>query len=220
MNNGVKLQEIALKGSVEIANRLGIPLVATSDCHYVDPTDADAQDVMLCINTGRFRTDTNRMRMDGNQYYLRSPAEMYECFPGLEDAVARSQEIADSVDVQLDLGKRHFPVYRLPEGMTVEQRLRDLCLKGLTERYAGDSEYMPDGHLSRTILERLERELSVICKLGFANYFLICWDFVNMARQKGIPATARKWRRRAGLLRLVPEPCLSDQIRPVIRTVS
>lgn len=192
MNNGVEVQKLALDAAVELARNLDIPLVATSDCHYVDPEDAEAQDVMLCINTGKFRTDSNRMRMDGNQYFLRSPEEMYDAFPGLEDAVARSQQIADSVDLDLELGKRHFPVYSpLPAGQTAEQFLRDLCLQGLRERYAGNEEMYPGGQLSQVVLDRLDRELGVIGKLGFPNYFLIVWDFVRQAREMGVPATAR-----------------------------
>ncbi len=191
MNNGVGIQQICLDASVDLATRLGIPLVATSDCHYVDPDDADAQDVMLCINTGRFRTDTNRMRMDGQQYFLRSPEQMYEKFPGLEDAVARSQSIADSVDIQLDVGKRHFPVFPLPDQRTPEQVLRDLCESGLRERYAGDPQMLPGDELSDEVSRRLDRELGVIEKLGFENYFLIVWDFVREARERNIPATAR-----------------------------
>ena len=192
MNNGVDVQRLALDSAVDLARELEIPLVATSDCHYVAADDAEAQDVMLCINTGKFRTDANRMRMDGNQYYLRSPDEMYDCFPGLEDAVSRSQQIADSVDIDLELGKRHFPVYApLPEGKTPEQFLRDLCLKGLHERYADDQEMRPNGQLSQVVMDRLDRELGVIGKLGFPNYFLIVWDFVHKAREMGVPATAR-----------------------------
>jgi len=192
MNNGVEVQRLALDAAVELAHNLDIPLVATSDCHYVAPEDAEAQDVMLCINTGKFRTDSNRMRMDGNQYYLRSPEEMYDFFPGLEDAVARSQQIADSVDLDLELGKRHFPVYSpLPEGQTAEQFLRELCLQGLHERYAGNDEMCPGGQLSQVVRDRLDRELGVIGKLGFPNYFLIVWDFVRQAREMGVPATAR-----------------------------
>ncbi len=191
MNNGVEIQRLCLEASVEIANRIGVSLVATSDCHYVDPDDADAQDVMLCINTGRFRTDTNRMRMDGQQYFLRSPDQMYEKFPGLEHAVARSQEIADSVDIELELGRRHFPVYDVPHDRTPDEFLRKLCVQGLKERYAGNSQRCPNGELTEEVIVRLDRELNVISKLGFPNYFLIVWDFVREARDRGIPATAR-----------------------------
>lgn len=190
-NNGAEVQRLALEGSLEIARRLGIPLVATSDAHYVDPQDAEAQDVLLCINTGRFRAETNRMKMEGNQYFLRSPSDMYMAFPGLEDAVARSQEIADSVDIQLDLYKRHFPTYSLPVEITADEYLRKLCLEGLKERYCGNEEYCPNGELAPFVLERLDRELGVIAQLGFSNYFLIVWDFVRRARELGIPATAR-----------------------------
>ena len=192
MNNGVEIQRLAMQGAVDVAKRMGIPLVATSDCHYVDPEDAEAQDVMLCINTGKFRTDTSRMRMDGSQYFLRSPEQMYAAFPGFEEAVARSQQIADSVDIDLELGKRHFPVYSpLPEGSTPESFLRDLCLKGLYERYADVPEMWEGGELSQVVMDRLDRELGVINKLGFPNYFLIVWDFVRQARDMGVPATAR-----------------------------
>ncbi len=191
MNNGVDIQRLQLEAAVDLARDLGIPLVATSDAHYIDQSDAEAQDVMLCINTGKFRTDTNRMKMENDSFYLRSPEEMYAHFAGLEDAVARSQDIADSVSIDLDLGKRHFPNFQLPPERTAEDYLRELCLAGLAERYAGDDEMCPGGQLAPVVLERLDRELSVINKLGFPNYFLICWDFVRHARECGVPATAR-----------------------------
>ena len=191
MNNGVGIQETCLKASVELANAKGLPLVATSDCHYVDRDDAEAQDVMLCINTGRFRTDTNRMKMDGNEYYLRSQEQMYNKFPGLESAVARSQEIADSVDIQLELGKRHFPVYKIEDDTPPATLLRKICESGLKERYAGNDEMLPGGELSEVVQKRLDRELGVIERLGFENYFLIVWDFVRESRDRNIPATAR-----------------------------
>ena len=191
MNNGVDIQRAQLQGAVEVANRVGLPLVATSDCHYVDKEDALAQDVMLCINMGKFRTDTNRMKMEGDQFYLRPPEEMYNNFVGLEDAVSRSQEIANSVDIELELGNRYFPVFELPPERTPEDELRDLCLKGLHERYEGNEEMRPEGELSEAVMTRLNRELGVINKLGFANYFLICWDFVEQSRKRGIGTTAR-----------------------------
>jgi DNA polymerase-3 subunit alpha len=146
---------------------------------------------MLCINTGRFRTDTSRMKMDGNQYYLRSPEQMYEKFPGLEDAVARSQEIADSVDIDLELGKHYFPKFECPDQKRPIDYLRELCIAGLLERYEGNEKRLDDGKLNQEVMARLDRELGVIEKLGFPTYFLIVWDFVNHARDNGIWATAR-----------------------------
>ncbi len=165
--------------------------MATSDAHYVDREDADAQDVLLCISTGRFRSDVNRMQMEGDQFYLRTPNEMYEHFPGLEDAVARSQQIADTVDIDLELGKRYFPTFSLPPERTPDDYLRELCVRGLKERYAGDEHMLPGGELSEEAQARLDRELRVIEKLGFSNYFLIVWDFVRYAREIDVPATAR-----------------------------
>lgn len=196
MNNGVDIQRLQLEGAVDIAKRMGLPLVATSDAHYVDPDDAEAQDVMLCINTGKFRTDTNRMKMENASFYLRSPEEMYQHFPNLEEAVARSQEIANTVDIDLELGKRNFPVFALPPGKNTEDYLRELVLSGLKERYSDQPEYWVDGpdgekQLTQVVIDRVERELGVINKLGFPNYFLIVWDFVRHAREQDIPATAR-----------------------------
>jgi DNA polymerase-3 subunit alpha len=189
--NGLEPQRVVLEAAVDLARQMGLPLVATSDVHYVLREDAEAQDILLCVNTGKFRTDTKRMRMDSSEFYLRSPQEMYAAFPGQEEAVRRSQEIAEGVEIELELGKRHFPVYTTPEGKTSEDFLRELCLAGLADRYAGHADRFADGRLSDEVLARLDRELDVIDKLGFANYFLIVWDFVRFARSQGIPATAR-----------------------------
>ncbi|MCC9656407.1 DNA polymerase III subunit alpha [Rhodopirellula halodulae] len=191
MNNDVDIQRIQLEGAVEIAKRMGLPLVATSDCHYVNQEDAEAQDIMLCINTGRFRTDNTRMKMENDQFFLRSPQQMYEKFPGLEDAVARSQEIANTVDIELEFNKYFFPSFPCPDELTPLQYLRKLCEQGLMERYEGDPERIVDGKLSDEVMARLDRELGVIEKLNYPTYFLIVWDFVNHARDIGISATAR-----------------------------
>ena len=191
MNNGAEIQRLAMQGAVDVANQMGLPLVATSDAHYADQSDAEAQDVMLCINTGKFRTDSSRMKMDGNQYYLRSPEEMYDVFVGHEDAVSRSQEIADTVHINLELGKRHFPTYAIPNDDDPGTYLRELCIEGLKERYTDNPEMAPGGELSEEVMQRLDRELGVINKLGFPNYFLIVWDFVRHARDQSVPTTAR-----------------------------
>ena len=132
-NNHLDSQRAAMEGAVGLARQMGIPLVATSDVHYINRDDAEAQDILLCVNTGKFRTDTNRMRMESNEFYLRSPEEMYAAFPGLDDALRLTQEIADSVHIELELGKRHFPVFTPPEEKTSEQYLRELCLAGLKD---------------------------------------------------------------------------------------
>uniref|UniRef100_UPI003563EBBE DNA polymerase III subunit alpha n=1 Tax=Stieleria sp. TaxID=2795976 RepID=UPI003563EBBE len=191
MNNGLEIQRMQLEGAVDIANKMGLPVVTTSDCHYVNQEDAEAQDIMLCINTGRFRTDTSRMKMENDQFFLRSPEQMYEHFPGMEDCVARSQEIADSVDIDIELGKYYFPKFECPNEMKPIDYLRELCIKGLLERYEGDDERIVDGKLSDEVMARLDRELGVIEKLNYPTYFLIVWDFVIHARNKGISATAR-----------------------------
>lgn len=195
-NNGLEIQRLAMEGALDVANRLGLPVVATSDAHYVSREDAEAQDVLLCINTGKFRTDTKRMRMEGSEFFLRSPAEMHEHFRGHEDALQRSQEIADSVDIDLELGKkRHFPIFNLPVGQTASEYLRELCLSGLRERYKTEPTRWVNeeigGELSEEVHKRLDRELGCIERLGFPNYFLIVWDFVNYAKEVGIQATAR-----------------------------
>jgi DNA polymerase-3 subunit alpha len=195
-NNGLELQRRALELSVALAKQMGLPVVATSDAHYVRREDAVAQDVLLCINTGKFRTDTNRMRMEGDQFYLRSPEEMYAAFPGFEDAVARSQQIADSVDLQLELGQRHFPAFSAPGEKTATAYLRELCEAGVHDRYAAEPNRWlngdpQSGQLSDEVRTRLDRELDVIEKLGFSDYFLIVWDFVRHASEHNIPCTAR-----------------------------
>ena len=192
MNNNLDIQRQQMAGAVDVARRVGIPLVATSDAHYVDREDAEVQDVMLCIATGKFRTDRNRMQMEGDQFYLRSPEEMYQHFPGHADAVARSQEIANTVDIDLELGKRNFPTYRLPrQEVTADDYLRELCIEGLKNRYAKTPDMFSNGELATVVMERLDRELGVINKLGFSNYFLIVWDFVRYSREINVPATAR-----------------------------
>ncbi len=190
-NNHLEVQRLATEGATQLADRLGIPLVATSDVHYIHREDAEAQDILLCVNTGKYRSDTNRMRMGTSEFFLHSPEEMYAAFPDHLEAVRRSQEIADGVDIELELGRRHFPVFTPPDTKTSEDYLRELCIEGLKKRYAENPERCVDGRLSQQVIDRLDRELSVINKLGFPNYFLIVWDFVRFAREQGIQVTAR-----------------------------
>jgi DNA polymerase-3 subunit alpha len=182
-NNGLEIQRQCAEGAIDIAERGGWPLVATCDAHYQCQGDAFAHEVLLAINTNKKLSDDKRMSYGSDQFYVQGPEEMYRRFPGRAEAVARSQEIADGVDIQLDFKKRHFPVFSTPAGKTPEQHLREIAERGLRERY-GDPP-------PQAAVERLNHELDIICRMGFAGYFLITWDFVRFAREEGIPCTAR-----------------------------
>ena len=175
-------QRQTLEPILEISNKLGIPAVCTSDVHYVDKEDHELQDVMICISTGAHRNDPGRMKMTDHEYYLKSPEEMYKLIPERPDIFRRSQEIADSVDIKLELGKKHFPSFQVPDKTTPVGVLRGLCLKGLRWRYK---------KVTPKLLERLEHELYVIDKLSFSTYFLIIEDFVRYARLQNIRCVAR-----------------------------
>lgn len=181
-NAGFQIQKDCMDLTVDLANKMGLPLVATNDAHYLRKEDAKVQDVMLCVNTRTTRNDEKRMKMEHDGLYVCSPDEMYACFPGLESAVARSQEIANRVDIQLG-DRKLYPVFRPPDKKTDIQYLKDLCHDRMYERY-GDE--LTEGHW-----KRLEYELSVIESKGYASYFLIVWDFVEFARRNGIPCGAR-----------------------------
>jgi len=185
-NNGIGAQDLCTPVAADIADKIGVPLVATADAHYLCADDAEAHDVLFCISTGQKRDPKKKRYPEEkmpNPYYVRSPQDMYRLFPDFEDAVARSQEIANGVDVELDFTKRSFPVFQLPKKRTPESYLRELCERGMTERYGDEP--------SEACKKRLEHELGIIEKMGFASYFLVVWDFVRFAREKGIPCTAR-----------------------------
>lgn len=185
-NNGIDLQDRCTPVAADIADKLGVPLVATADAHYLCSEDAEAHDVLFCINTGRKHNPRQRQYPEGhipNPYFVRSPEDMYRLFPDYADAVARSQEIADQVDIELDFKQRHFPVFQPPKGLSPEDYLRQLCLKGIEERYGKSP--------SQAVMDRFEHELGTICRMGFASYFLIVWDFVRFAIEQGIPCSAR-----------------------------
>jgi DNA polymerase-3 subunit alpha len=182
-NNGLDIQRICAEGAIDLARRNGWPLVATCDAHYLCRGDAFAHEVLLAINTGKKLSDDKRMTYGSDQFYVQAPEEMYRRFPEHADAVARSQEIADGVDIRLDFTKRHFPAFIPPEGRGPDEYLCELARAGLRQRY-GDPP-------PKAAAERLEHELAVICRMGFASYFLIVWDFVRFARENGVPAAAR-----------------------------
>ncbi|MDR1923075.1 MAG: DNA polymerase III subunit alpha [Planctomycetaceae bacterium] len=190
-DNGLEIQKIILEGVKQVANDLKIPTVATNDVHYVHQSDWEVQDILLCVNTGKIRTDEKRMRMESDQFYLRSGRDMLRAMPSDEDAIKRTIEITDRVNIDLDMGKRYFPAFTPPDNLSPDDYLRKICIEGLQKRYADNPKRLQDGKLSDEVMARLDRELDVIKKLGFPNYFLIVWDFVRVAEERGIHRTAR-----------------------------
>ena len=189
--NGLEDQRTVLGEAVKIARELGIPTVATSDVHYIHQNDFEAQDILLCIATGAFRTDLNRMRFDSDQFFFRSGRNMLEAMPGQEDAIRRTIEISERINCALDIDKLHFPSFTPPDGLSSDEYLRKLCIEGLKKRYADNPKRFKNGELSREVMERLDRELGVIAEKKLPNYFLIVWDFVRFAEDRGIHRTAR-----------------------------
>src|SRR5213596_2968120 len=163
-----------------IAKDLGVGLVAANDVHFLRRSDHDAHDVMLCIGTGKMVQDENRMRYKP-ELYFKSAEEMREIFRDFPEAIANTLKIAEGCNLEIELGKSKYPEYPVPEGISREAYLRDLCAKGLLERY-GDrakSDNEPQ--------QRLDYELGVLEKTGFISYILIVWDFIHFARERGIP---------------------------------
>ena len=176
-NHGLAEQKQVLPGLIRIANDLDIPLVITNDCHYSTREDAEAQEILMCIQTGKTLKDENRMRMETDQMYIKSEEEIRALFPDFDDAIQRTEEIARRCHVEFDFDTKHLPAYPLPGGETAAEMLRRLCTEGLKRKYAPD----------RTdAKERLDYELNVIETMGYVDYFLIVWDFINYAKRNGI----------------------------------
>ena len=163
---------------VKLADDMGIPLVLTNDVHYINPEDAAAQEVLMCIQTGKTLDDTSRMRMDTDQLYLKSEEEMAALAPKYPEALENTYRIAHSCNVEFDFKSRHLPKYPLPEGTDPYDYLRARCEEGFKTRYNADD------NVAR---ERLEYELGVINSMGFVDYFLIVWDFIKYAKEHDIP---------------------------------
>jgi DNA polymerase-3 subunit alpha len=164
---------------VELAKRTNTPLVATNDVHYARKEDADLQDILLCIQTGKLLSDTNRMRMSDDSYYLRSPQEMQSIFSQVPEALSNTELIAEQCEIDLTRSSYHLPKFEVPEGENAESFLLDLCQEGLHKN-------IPDRADSPEIQERLKYELGVINQMGFAEYFLIVWDLCRFSREESI----------------------------------
>jgi DNA polymerase-3 subunit alpha len=172
------------KKLIELGHRYDARFIATNDVHYVDPDDAELQDILLCIQTGSLHSDPDRMRMTDPSYYLRSPDEMKALFGDVPGAIENTLWIADRCEVDLDFKGYHLPHFDVPEGHNSESYLRMLCEQGLQKRFGDHSQ-------DAEILERLEYELGIIHQMGFDNYFLIVWDLCRYAGEHSIWYNAR-----------------------------
>ena len=184
-DHGMPEQRLVNTELLKMSRELQIPLVATNDVHYTYKEDAESHDILLCLQTGKKLADEDRMRYEGGQYYVKSEEEMKGLFPYAWEAVENTQRIADRCHVEIEFGKTKLPHYEVPAGYDSWSYLNKLCTDGLLERY-GD-ENLPAGDTGQTLRERLDYELDVIRTMGFVDYFLIVWDFINYAKTNGIP---------------------------------
>ena len=185
-DHGIPEQRTVNQQLMRLSQEIGIDLVATNDVHYTYDTDVEAHDILLCIQTGKKQSDENRMRYEGGQYYLKSPEEMAELFKFAPEALENTQKIADRCNVTFEFGVTKLPNYEVPEGYTPATYLRELCNNGLQKRYV-DTKLDYDCPMSLGQLkERLDYELSTIETMGYVEYFLIVWDFINYAKTNGI----------------------------------
>ena len=177
-DHNIPEQRAVNQGVIRIARETGIPLVVTNDAHYLRKEDAQMQDVLLCVQTGKTLDDPNRMKFQTDEFYLKSEEELRQLFPGLDDAFENTQRIADRCNLEFVFNQYHLPSFPVPEGFTNEEYFRKLCMDGFRERYAEPPE---------SYVERLEYEIGVISRMGYVNYYLIVWDFIRYAKENGIP---------------------------------
>ena len=171
-DHGIPMQQTVNAALLSMSRELDIPLVATNDVHYTRAEDAQAHDILLCIQTGKVVTDENRMRYEGGQYFIKSEEQMKELFPYALEALENTHKIAERCNVEIEFGVTKLPKFEVPQGYDSWTYLNKLCMDGLKERYPDD-----DG----TLKERLDYELSTIRRMGYVDYFLIVWDFINYA---------------------------------------
>lgn len=177
-DQGLEEEAFIMPNMLRLSKELNIPLVATNDVHYVRQTDAEAHDVLLAIQTATTIDDENRMRFPNDQFYLKSEEEMRKIFSAVPEAIDNTAQIAERCNVEFEFGQYHLPEFKAPEGMDNTSYLRKLCRDGLEERYGTA--------VDESLKERLEYELSTIVSMGYVEYFLIVWDFINYAKQNHI----------------------------------
>ena len=177
-DHGIDIQRPVNQGVMRLARETGLPLVVTNDAHYLRKEDAQMQDILLCVQTGKTVDEPNRMKFETEEFYLKSEEELRQLFPGCDEAFENTGKIADRCNLEFTFHEYHLPSFPVPEGYTNEEYFREICMKGFRERY----ENPPQEYI-----DRLEYEISVISRMGYVNYYLIVWDFIRYAKEQGIP---------------------------------
>ncbi len=188
-DNGIPEQKKVNEGLIRLADRYSLPLIATNDCHYLKRQEARAHELLLCIQTGKKMSDTDRLKLSTDEFYFKSPDEMTAAFAGYPQALRNSLAIAERCNVTIETGKYHFPNFSLPGGMSPEEHFEKLCLEGFEKRIGSIAASYGsfDEGLSEKYRKRLAYEIDVIKTTGFASYFLIVADFIGYAKTNGIP---------------------------------
>ena len=179
MDHNIRDEKTVLPRLISLAREMQVPLVATNDCHYLERKDAEAQEVLMCIQTGKTLDDESRMKMETSELYVKSEDEMRELFKNVPDAVDRTREIADRCNVTFEFGVTRLPHYPVETGETSEEMLIRLCREGMARLY-------PDAKEEDEPYQRLAYELGVISHMGYVDYFLIVWDYIHYAKSHGI----------------------------------
>ena len=185
-DHGLLEQKKVMQSMLKLSKDTGIPLIATNDVHYIRQEDAQVQDILLCIGTGKTVDDPERLKFPSTQLYLKTDEEMKRLFPHVPQAIENTRIVAERCNLELEFGRSILPQFEpLPEDATAGSYLADICRKGLEERYAHLPQWKEDNYRSE-VEERLAYELSVIERMGFSDYFLIVWDFIRYAHEQGI----------------------------------
>jgi DNA polymerase-3 subunit alpha len=174
-------QDMVNKQLIKFSKELGIPLIATNDAHYLNKEDAEAQDILLCLQNKKKKEDTDRMNMSGGDYSFRSNKEMIELFKETPEAISNTLKIAEMCDVKIELGNVQLPFFEVPEAYNEDTYLRHICEEGILKRYGESYD-----NIGKEVRERMDYELEVIKKMGWPSYFLIVADFVNWAKDNKI----------------------------------
>ena len=177
-DHGIDEQRMVNQGVLRLARETGLPLIVSNDAHYLRKEDAEMQDVLLCIQTGRTVDEPNRMKFQTEEFYIKSEEELRQLFPNCDEAFENTVKIADMCNLEFVFNEYHLPSFPVPEGFTNEEYFRKVCYDGFRERYENPPE---------EYLDRLEYEIGVISRMGYVNYYLIVWDFIRYAKEQGIP---------------------------------